>query len=100
MGDKEAREKELREALEKDHTETVEELRAKLTELKILKEGMTSGKVELPRDISADELEYMQKGAAMMSEVQKLLEGQVAKDRALIQDLHLKVKKIKHGGGI
>lgn len=102
MSDQEVKDKArgVREALEAEHTETVEELRAKLVELKVLREGMSSGKLEIPRDIGADELEYMKNGAQMMTEVQKLLEVQLQKDKSLVQDLHMKIKKIKHGGGI
>jgi len=102
MSDQEAKDKAkaVREALETEHNETVEVLRAKLVELKVLREGMTSGKLDITRDIGADELEYMKDGAQMMTEVQKLLEMQLQKDRALVQDLHMKIKKIKHGGGI
>ena len=79
---------------------SLEELRERLVQLGILKEGETNAEVDLPRDISASELDYVKKVSALMRQVESLLVVQVEKDKALVQDLHLKVKKSKHGGGL
>lgn len=79
---------------------SLEELRERLVQLGILKEGETNAEVDLPRDISASELDYVKKVSALMRQVESLLVVQVEKDKALVQDLHLKVNKIKHGGGL
>ena len=79
---------------------SLDELRKKLAELGVLKEGEASAKVDIPRDITADELEYVQRVKAMMTEVESLLEYQIEQDKALVQDLHVKIKKLKHGGGL
>ncbi len=79
---------------------TLEELREKLIELGVLKEGETNAEVDIPRDIAASELEYVKKVSALMVQVEGLLAHQIEQDKALVQDLHLKIKKIKHGGGL
>ena len=79
---------------------TVEELREKLKELGVLKDGETNAEVNIPRDIHANELDYVKRVSAMMTEVESLLEHQVKQDQALVQDLHVKIKKIQHGGGL
>ena len=79
---------------------TLEELRAKLKELGVLKDGETNAEVNIPRDIHANELDYVKRVSAMMTEVESLLEHQVKQDQALVQDLHVKIKKMQHGGGL
>ena len=56
--------------------------------------------MNIPRDISASELGYVKKVSAMMREVESLLQHQVEQDQALVQDLHVKIKKMQHGGGL
>ena len=79
---------------------TLEELREKLKELGVLKDGETNAEVNIPRDIRANELDYVKRVSAMMTEVESLLEHQVKQDQALVQDLHVKIKKMQHGGGL
>lgn len=79
---------------------TLEELREKLKELGVLKDGETNAEVNIPRDIHANELDYVKRVSAMMTEVESLLEHQVKQDQALVQDLHVKIKKMQHGGGL
>ena len=77
-----------------------EELLEKLREMGVFKKGQKSGEVNIPRDIRGDEIEYIQKGKQMIQQVGSLLEMQIEADQQLVQDLHLKIKKIKHGGGL
>lgn len=76
------------------------ELLKKLQELGVFKKGQTSSEVNIPRDIQADEIGYIRKGKELLQQVEGLLEVQIAADQQLIQDLHLKIKKLKHGGGV
>ena len=77
-----------------------EELLEKLREMGVFKKGQKSGEVNIPRDIRGDEIEYVRKGKQMIQQVESLLEMQIEADQQLVQDLHLKIKKIKHGGGL
>ena len=86
--------------MSEDGKMTLEELRARLVEMGVLKEGETNAEVDIPRDIRGDELGYVKKVSEMMVQVESLLEHQIEQDKALVQDLHLKIKKIKHGGGL
>ena len=79
---------------------THQELLEKLQEMGVFKKGQTSGQVNIPRDIRADEIEYVQKGKELMEQVEGLLQVQIEADKQLVQDLHLKIKKLKHGGGV
>lgn len=77
-----------------------EELMQKLQEMGVFKAGQTSGKVDIPRDIKGEDIEYLRKGKALMEQVEGLLKVQIEADKQLVQDLHLKIKKIQHGGGV
>ena len=79
---------------------SLEELREQLKKLGVLKDGETNAEVNIPLDISANELDYVKRVTAMMHEVESLLQHQVEQDQALVQDLHVKIKKIQHGGGL
>lgn len=79
---------------------THEELLEKLQEMGVFKKGQTSGKVNIPRDIQGDEIDYIRKGKELISQVEGLLKVQIESDKQLVQDLHLKIKKIQHGGGV
>ena len=77
-----------------------EELMQKLQEMGVFKAGQTSGKVDIPHDIKGEDIEYLRKGKALMEQVEGLLKVQIEADKQLVQDLHLKIKKIQHGGGV
>lgn len=79
---------------------THEELLEKLQEMGVFKKGQTSGKINIPRDIKGEEIEYVRKGKELISQVEGLLKVQIESDKQLVQDLHLKIKKIQHGGGV
>tara|TARA_Y100000593_G_scaffold68383_1_gene125666 strand:+ start:343 stop:603 length:261 start_codon:yes stop_codon:yes gene_type:complete len=86
--------------MSEDGKMTLEELREELIKLGVLKEGETNAQVDIPRDIRAEELGYIKKSKDLMVQVESLLKHQVEQDKALVQDLHLKIKKLKHGGGL
>ena len=77
-----------------------EELLEKLRELGIFKKGEKSAKVKLARDVTAEEFEYVQKTKQLMTQMEGLLQAQVESDKKLVQDLHLKIKKLQHGSGV
>tara|TARA_X000000950_G_C13913238_1_gene659824 strand:+ start:2658 stop:2909 length:252 start_codon:yes stop_codon:yes gene_type:complete len=77
-----------------------EELLEKLRELGIFKKGQNSAKVKLPRDVKAEEFEYIQKTKQLMTQMEGLLHAQVEADKKLVQDLHMKIKKLQHGNGV
>ena len=83
-----------------DEKMILDELRKKLIEMGVLKEGEDNARVEIPRDIRAEELGYIKQVKELMVQVESLLEHQIEQDKALVQDLHVKVNKLKHGGGL
>jgi len=77
-----------------DTIHDVEEIKRKLRELGVPVDGW--GKTE-EREVASP---FLDRQTSLLTKAKDMLEGQLAEDQRTVAELHEKVARLKHGGGL